>query len=424
MPQTSLVQQANDLLIAIERYWESSNQPKTYPDPHLAQEYFNQAQDLISMLSAASSANPLEDLLQQEITRVLKNTQQELAESQRQDHPDFATALSMLDIQESELGFIATWLESNLNQVKAANARLIKQFSQQNLIYVPLGIAPLRQQAEDLVNQAIQTFLSILDTNWSDLSGVAELKQMNYIYSANTQEGSYHAPKLSVVSIGVERQTRMYQGKVYSIAERMLSSLSHEILGHARNFSLTSKANHIPEYMAKVGTRFLALRPNSESLAWYFEDQIFEYLLQSPDLYKRFNFTESLQEVVQSHKDSYLMSQYIDFYEWFGICTIAKTGKSDEANQHKLLSQYAINPKDPGYALDYYHRNNAFDAHTGRLKFSYIRRLIYAFQDVHKIMDKVPVDKKSAVEKTILTGYWTRQGLKSWLKYNHPELDL
>jgi hypothetical protein len=221
MSQKPLLSQADDLLIAIDRYWESSNQPKTYPDTTLAQQYFNQAQDLISKISITPSADPLTNLLEKEAGRVLANCQQELADSQQQKQPDFATALSILGIQESELGFIEEWLSENLSKVKEANARLINQFSKQNLIYVPLGINSLREQAEGLVNHSIQTFLSVMNQDLSYLPGITELKDMNYIYSANSLEDrDYHSFNMLLVSIGDKYITRIYQGQVYPIPEK------------------------------------------------------------------------------------------------------------------------------------------------------------------------------------------------------------
>lgn len=423
MSQKPLLSQADDLLIAIDRYWESSNQPKTYPDTNLAQQYFNQAQNLISQISSSPSADPLTNLLEKEASRVLANCQQELADSQQQKQPDFETALSILGIQESELGFIEEWLSENLSKVKEANTRLINEFSQDSLMYVPLGITKLREEAESMVSEAIKTFQTIVKTTWSSLPGVQELYNLNYIFAPNTRDDrSFHDKKSRIISIGVKNNTRIFKGKTYLIPGKLLGTLSHEFLGHARNFSLSLSSTILPQYMTVASTRFLALRPNLESVAWYFEDQVFEYLKKDPEIYNKFNFAEPLEQVIQKYNDTALMTQYIDHLGWLGICAIGKTGRDDKVKQHEIITKYCIDPKTASDIIDYYHRNNAFDTYSGHLKSYYIRELIYAFQHVHKFMASVPEDQKSAVEKTVLTGYWTRQGISDWLKFSHPDL--
>lgn len=196
----------------------------------------------------------------------------------------------------------------------------------------------------------------------------------------------------------------------------------HEI-HHGANFVLTRNTSELPDYMKSdnpgVQEVFASIK---ESVAQHFENRVLRLFVENPDLYNQFKFFDSHDTFSRKISQIHKVSDYQRTYSNFVRMVLAQSTQSKITEQLEALTPHELAPGAARKAI-HNHRGN-WDKATDMFMSGEIRELKYAVDDVTQIVDnhsvKTEPDRKR-IEQLVLTGQYTRRGLRYWIELNKPE---
>lgn len=328
--------------------------------------------------------------------------------------PNPLTIIDSLGITPENFQDLENWLKENKNMVAHTNEELLSKADEESRrAQIPLGNSAFCHQAEEYVQEKILSLINVVHKNIPDWPGLSDTLKKYTVSASTTEKRAYSDYIAQVAIIPVQNVAYMTNGKINLKPKELISLVAEELFVHACNDTLTQSSN-LP-YFLKRRTG-LSFKTVMESSSHYLVADFFETLAKSPKMTNLLGFSQSFEEIYEEFKETELLNQYWNNIYRYAIWTLAKLGESRMKEMPEIITKYSVDPATPHRYLNKF--AYSWDKSTGNLLPKIVKELIYFPKPVDKIMATIPPDKKDQTIKSILTGYWSQQGLKQWVEYN------
>lgn len=411
-----LVNKSESLFDRLEKIEKFSSKYKVLPIQE-TEKIVNEIETLASSIPDIEKPKNEEELIQAELKRRLKGESASLTHTLSGKPYDFDSIISLYAIPKSDIKGLKPWLEANKTKTLESIERLFKTKNVQSYdLGLPTDLSGVGEQATKMAGQYIQAYHNTLGTLLQNITKAGEfLKKINAI--PTTSNRSYFSPRLNILGISIPAICYMTEDRNFYIDERRLISLyGHEGMGHALNQVITHSKN-LPKFLKKDHN---IIRPTVESVAQFYEKQIFEDIKASQEAQKALKLDDRFEEIYQEAKDTMQIEGYQRKLFGYAITVLADkslgNSKSQKtlAKKKDLIAKLAVNPVfAPNFIEE--HKNH-FDT-QGNLYPQLVSELIYSAQPVERALEEFKKqgieyegEYRSKIDLTLLKGLWTPTG--------------
>lgn len=331
----------------------------------------------------------------------------------------FDDVINIYGIERADIIQLKPWLETNKKAVLDAINRVfqgtdVKQFE----LTLPMDRPIVRRQAEEFAQQRVSTYHKRIGKMFEELTGVGGyLRDINALVT--TEGRSYFDTLTKTLAISIPAVCYLTQDGLPTLKERDLIRLfGHEGFGHGCNKILTDTADGLPFFLketsgATVGTL--------ESVAQFYEQQVFEDLKNSPETQDALGIRHLFEDIYREEQDTQIIERYKLRFFQYGITVLADQsfGLSQDpetiAKKSEVLSAVALYP---GHARHFIEGNRQNFDSLGNLNPELVAELRYAAQPVQRVMEilgkrgiSYEGNGRTQVDIALLQGFWTPVGL-------------
>lgn len=358
-----------------------------------------------------------DELIQAELKRRVIGAYSSLTQMLSGKLYDFDTIISMYAIPRSDIENLKPWLETNRKRTLESIDRLFKTKNIQSYELDLSGDIPsVRRQAEEFTAVHIQKYHKRLGKLLQNLTKVGEyLRDINA--APTTLNESYFNPHTNTLAISIPAICYMTEDSSLYISEEALIGLyGHEGMGHALNQIITH-SKELPHFLKRS---YNATMPTAESVAQFYEKQIFEDLKASPETKKALRINHKFDEIYQEAKDTAQLEEYNKKLYQYAITVLADKSLGDSKSQETLakkrdlIMELALDPS--GVAGFIENHKDRFDS-QGNLYPNLVSKLIYCAQPVQRALKEFAKqgiayegEGRSKIDSTLLKGFWTPIG--------------
>jgi hypothetical protein len=323
-----------------------------------------------------------------------------------------STPLEVIDrfsVKKEDLDKIKEWLLQNRQNVIEANKFLYKKYAPIKKSEVEVGDPLLRKKAEDLLLEKIENIKEILKTHPQFGNHFTNIFNTYHI-SVTSQERRSFANRVSrIACLSVAKHTYMAKKEIYFEPHNFISTFGHEVLGHCSNYYMSDNSN-LP-FFIRFGF-FTLTSATREAVSDYYEDRIYDYLKDCPNLSELFNGEYNFEEIEELRKAVKLLRDYQSKLYSVAVWVLAQSKMDNSTEQIEEISKYSIEKK---YASNFVNsRRNDWNRATGLLLPNVVSELRYAVDVISPELIPTKKDLKE-FEMKILTGMWTPEGMREYL---------
>lgn len=386
-------------------------QPKSFVDTESSEQLINDLLQLHNEIPEIVKFDSKEAVFLKELKALSKGTAFDLQDDIRKDIATPDEILEMYNIKKDDIDELKDWLLANKNNIKLANNRLFEFHSTEDRDSVALGVEPLRITALELVQNKIDMMEILLKKYFNNFTGIQEFFNNYKVYADCIRNRSATYKVSKIVTISVEHMVYMKDNVMKLDFQEFLRVYCHEVLGHGLNFAQTATTD-LP-FFIKDSLWLPFSITTRESVAQYFQDWFFYEVMDNSEVFKFLNAIEPFENIYTRYIDTEILGKYWTKLSRVAIWILAKSKMNDHLKQIEEISKYAISPK---YATKFVNRyRNHWNRATELLLPEDVMELKYAVDPVAKV---IGLGDKKKIEKLILTGMWTPDGLVDWVKFN------
>lgn len=376
-------------------------------------------QKLSEAIPLVSHPTSLDDVYSAELKR------RALAEAIYLDHwlagkpYTFDDVINIYGIEPADIGQLRPWLEANRGAALDAVERVfqdtdVKQFE----LTLPMDRPAVRRQAEEFAQQRVTTYHKRIGKMFEELTGVGGyLRDINALVTSETR--SYFDPLTKTLAISIPAICYLTEDGLPTLRERELVRLfGHEGFGHGCNKILTETAESLPFFLKLASGATVA---TLESIAQFYERQVFEDLKNSPETQKALDIRHIFDDIYTEEQDTQIIERYKLRFFQYGITVLADQsfGPSQDpetiAKKSEALSALALYP---GYARNFIESNRQNFDSQGNLNPQLVAELRYAAQPAQRVIDILQQrgfsydgSSRTQVDIALLHGFWSPVGL-------------
>lgn len=331
----------------------------------------------------------------------------------------FDDVISIFGIEPSDIKKLKPWLETNKGAALEAVDRVfqgtdVKQFE----LTLPMDRPAVRRQAEEFAQQRVTTYHKRIGKMFEDLTGVGGyLRDINAVVTSN--ERSYFDTLTKTLAISVPEISYLTEDGLPTLKERVLIRLfGHEGFGHGCNKILTDATGELPFFLKLTSGATVA---TLESVAQFYERQVFEDLKNSPETQKALDIRHMFDDIYKEEQDTQIIERYKLRFFQYGITILAdqSLGSPQDpetiARKSEALSALALYP---GYARHFIESNRQNFDSQGNLNPELVAELRYAAQPAQRVTEilnergfSYEGSSRTQVDVALLQGFWTPVGL-------------
>jgi len=158
-----------------------------------------------------------------------------------------------------------------------------------------------------------------------------------------------------------------------------------------------------------------------ESVAQHFENVIWEDLRDHPEIQRKLGIEDVFSQLYQEFQDISQIREYQVKHHQYAIAFLADESSGDpndpevRRRKHEIIREVELMPTQDLRVVDSF--PDSFDA-KGNFKIETVKELMYCAQPVQRILQifeqegiRYEGKGRSLIDKTILNGFWTPQGL-------------
>jgi len=390
------------------------DQPNSIVDPEYSKTLLDDFTQLKADLSSVLSAQPktVDEVLINELARVADFCVSVLDEDSESRAFPPEKIFDMYSVEKNYFDDVKVWLSDNREKVRNVNKRQLENYAESGRTRVMLGSKLLRDRAEKIGERLLGEFTSVVGSIFP-MPGYQEFLN-NYCISFDSfEKRSYANRKLRVVMLSTSDCFYGLNGELFVDPVLFIRAFGHEVLGHAMNYYLTDQST-LPLFAKE--NYFAISSSTRESICEYFEDRLFELLRGHSDKIGVLEKLPPFDVIYQRYEDTKLLDIYSKKLFRLGIWILANSTKSDYDKKIFALGEYSIEPKWLSWFVNK-HRDS-WDKSSGLLLSKITRELRYANDIVPEIIATTGSKGPSVpdVEKCLLTGTWSPQGLVEWVR--------
>jgi hypothetical protein len=400
-----------DIFRRIDRRNTHLQQKYSLIDVDLTQKLMEDLHKLYENLPTIDNTQSIENVEIIELKRKCSGHIELLNEELSSAIPTPDQVISVYNIKNEDIDKIKDWLLLNKQNVIDANRNQYDYYSAHKRSYLVVGSPEIRQQAESIVQEKIEIMKGIVTELFINYKGISELTSdyLLSVDSSTSRSHSNHVSKLAVIC--PPAVTYMFNGKIYFVPEEFIRIFGHEVLGHCLSFILTAHAD-LPFYLTEDYSSLTTA--SQESVANYFQNKIFEYLLDNPAQTSLLRIDEPFENVYKRYVDTVVLNKYSLKLRMVGYWILAHSKMDQYKAQVDELMKYSIEPSWPSYFVNLF--RNDWNRGTGLLLPKQVSELRYSVDAVGDIKQQVSSARLQRMEELILTGCWTSDGLKDWVQ--------
>lgn len=329
--------------------------------------------------------------------------------------------VALLAIDNEDLTDLRQWLINKKPAVVETVGRIYANASVDDYTLVlATDIPTIQRQAQEFVGTFITNYHRKLGKLFEGLTQAGTfLRDITALPMINekTNDRSYFNPLTKTLAIGLSQVCYMSEDGSLHINERELIRLfGHEGMGHGINQVMTDISS-LPFFLK---TNAYATTATVESVGQFYERQIFDDLVQSPQTQRELGIAHKFPEIYQEAKDIYEIDEYNRRFFHYAITVLADKEMGDPIDPktmtHKvdLLAEVALYPGQPRAIIE--GNRQQFDS-EGNLNPQLVSELRYAARPVQRSLDYLrnlgisyEGENRSKIDLVFFSGFWTPVG--------------
>lgn len=329
--------------------------------------------------------------------------------------------VAVLAIEEGDLTGLRGWLIDRRPAVLETVGRIYADASVDDYtLNLATDIPAIQRQAQEFVASHITNYHRKLGRLFEGLTQAGTfLRDITAVPTMNerTNDRSYFNPLTKTLAIGLSGVCFMDGDGALHINERELIRLfGHEGMGHGINQVMTDASN-LPFFLK---TSASATSSTVESVAQFYERQIFDDLADSPTTQRELNIAHRFSDLYQEAKDIFEVDEYNYRFFYHAITVLADKEMGDPtdpqtiARKVDLLSEVALYPGQPRAIIE--GNRQQFDS-EGNLNPQIVAELRYAARPVQRALDYLrnlgisyAGGNRSRIDSIFFSGFWTPIG--------------
>lgn len=331
----------------------------------------------------------------------------------------FDDVINIYGIEPNDIKDLKPWLEANKEIALGAIERVFQDIDvKQYELELPMDRPAVRRQAEEFAQQRVTTYHKRIGKMFEDLTEVGGyLRDINAVITSNDR--SYFDTLTKTLAVGIPAISYLTEDGILSLRERVLIRLfGHEGFGHGCNKIITDTASELPFFLKLTSGATVA---TLESIAQFYERQVFEDLRNSPETQKTLDIRHIFDDIYREEQDTQIIERYKLKLFQYGITVLADQsyGPSQDpeviTTKSDILSSLALYP---GYARSFIEGNRQNFDSQGNLNPGLIAELRYAAQPAQRVIEILDQrgfnyqgNGRTQVDIALLQGFWSSVGL-------------
>lgn len=329
----------------------------------------------------------------------------------------FGDTIKIFGIEGDDINNLRPWLEQNRAPTLESIERVAEaSYIDHDVLDLAMDIPGVRRQSEEYLATVVTGYHRKLGRLFENLTNAGGF--LRGIDAQPTTSGrSYFNPVTKTLAIDIGAVCYMNADGLPQVKERPLIRLfGHEGFGHGVNAFLTETGD-IPFFLKTSSGGTIACL---ESIAQFYEKQIFADLADSPDTQKELDIAHKYPEILREEQDVRQIETYGLRLFQYGITILADRSHGDPADPDvmrqkiQILSEVSLYP---GYAPGFVNNNRHNYDIDGNLALGLMAEIRYAAKPADRAMEELRKkgisypDQRSKVDDVLLRGYWTPIGL-------------
>jgi len=419
------LKQAGDLLKRLEKINKFERKYHVLP-PGVSHKLCEEMSNLAGNMPKISNPKTEEQLFLKEAKRRISGEAAYLDQRLSGKTYEFKTVLGILGIPEQDVRSLHPWLKRNKQKTIEAVDRLCEAQSMEE-IESPrrLDIPRIRRETEEVTGSHIYRYHKVLGRFLEELSNVGGYLR-DIEAAPTTKDRSYFSPLDNLLALSIPEICFSGNQGVLQFSDRKLIRLyGHEGMGHSLNKVIT-KTSSLPDFL-KIDSALTVA--SEESLAQFYEDRVLEDLKKAPETQKKLGIEHRFKEIYQEAKDTEQLDNYINYIAHYAITVLADKSfgplNDSAAIKRRLavLDKVTINLGEArGFLINHSNRENSDE--DGNLNVCLVSELRYcakpvvrAFKQFNSKGLRYQGKGRSLIDTTLLSGFWTPQGLVERAKF-------
>lgn len=329
----------------------------------------------------------------------------------------FDDTIKIFGIEGQDITNLRPWLDMN----RAPTLESIERVAEEtdighDVLDIAMDLPGVRSQSEEFAATVVRGYHRKLGKLFEQLTNVGGfLREIDAL--PTTGGRSYFDPVTKTLAIDIGAISYMTADRIPQVKDRPLIRLfGHEGFGHGVNAFLTENGD-IPFFLK---TSSSATSACLESVAQFYEKQIFIDLAGSPDTQRDLDIAHKYPAILKEEHDVRQIETYSLRLFQYGVTVLADKSMGDPMDpdviRYKIqkLSEVSLYP---GYAQGFVNGNrNNYDI-DGNLVPGLMVEIRYAAQPAERALEELGrrgisyPDQRSKVDEVLLRGYWTPIGL-------------
>lgn len=330
----------------------------------------------------------------------------------------FEDVINIYGIEPDDIQNLRPWLDKNRGPTLNAIERVFAEIEVREYeLTLPLDRPGVRRQTEEYAQQRVSVYHRRLGRMFEQITGVGGfLRDITSVITIDPR--SYFDLYTKTLAISIPAICYLTEDGLPQLRERELIRLfGHEGFGHGCNKIATEAAASSPFFLKIVSGATMA---SLESVAQFYERQIFEDLKASVETQKTLEIRHLFDDIYREEIDTQLINQYKARFFQYGITVLADRSLGNPqdpavvAKKTEILESVALYPRSAQELVESY--KQYFDS-EGNLYPQVVAELRYTAQPTQKVLDALKArgftyqDHRTKTDILLLQGYWTPIGL-------------
>ncbi len=367
------------------------------------------------------------ELIVAELNRRLDGAILSLEQMVDSNYVEFDKILSLLAIPEQDVKDLEGWLSENKLRVESIVKQLYEDGTFEYQLNIQSDVPKISKKMQEFADHVVKNYHKLLGPFIGKLTSGGEfLGDIDVTITLNGR--SYYNPVFNTVALNPFQICFIDKKKEFNVNELALIRVyGHEVMGHALNSVLSEKSN-LPLFLKSYSLSHSTL-PTAESVAQFYEKIIFSDIKNDKEIQQKLGIADDFEEMYKKFHNESLLSDYLNNFNLYTIYVLADKSKGDQLDEKiHLIERFSFSKANAYYQVDYFLKN--FVDHKGNLNPRTVSELKYcvksayrAYQEfIDKGFDYSKHEDRSIIDKTLLEGYWTPQGLEQKARLIASEL--
>ncbi len=325
-------------------------------------------------------------------------------------------SLFMIGVPKRDAELLKPWLLEHKAEAARSAERLYEQLDIDYFPQLNMDMLDVNRKVKAAAEKAVDRYHKALGGMVKGTTQVGEM--FNSIKAVpSTSKGSdrsYFIENGNRMEMALAIPAFLYldgDGNIGVNKLKLISHWGHEGMGHGLNKAVT-RYSDIPKLL-KIDTA--SIDSTKESVAQFYEGQIFEDLNNSPETQGKLGIKREFGQIYTENKDLSRLRGYLNKVHQYAALLLAETTpgqpkKEGEQTLNEKLAEVSFDEAMPSAVLEMY--RGAYDI-NGRLKPSILQVLTYVPACVDRAMaefgknDLNYTDNRDLIDETLLTGRWS-----------------